>query len=192
MSIDPIQEFRSLSPQEQIKEGEDSLLSHILERGIETHAKYPNLGMDNLDAFFADRDCVRYPTRIVFEYGAEMAPHQFAQPEKDFRSGEGHAKVIYLRPTLKERPDYALAAIAYILPLVNYGDIIGDEHCLVYAASLLGLTEEECYRLMCEVADYCGSETKLQGEPDVYTPVEEPPPLPHSSNGSCGSGCGCG
>ncbi len=192
MSTDPVQEFRSLSPDEQIKEGEDSLLSHILERGIETHAKYPNLGMDNLDAFLADRDCVRYPTRIVFEYGAEMAPHQFAQPEQDFRSTEAHAKVIYLRPILKDRPDYAMAAIAYMLPLLNYGDIIGDEHCLIYTASLLGLSEDACYKLICEVADFCGSDERLQSEPDTHTPVSDPGPLPTMNGGSCGSGCGCG
>lgn len=162
MINDPIAEFRSLSPDQQIKEGEDSLLSRILEKAIEAHRKYPSLGMDNLDTFLSDSDCVRYPTRIVFEYGAEMAPHQFAQPEPDHRSSNPNAKVLYLRPILRDHPKYAVAAVAYMLPLLNYGDIIRDEHCLVYAATLLGLTEDECYDLVCEIADFAGSEVKYE------------------------------
>lgn len=190
--MDPIQAFRNMSPQQQAQEGEDSLLAHLLEKGIAAHQKYPGLGMDSVDTFLADRDCVRYATRLVFEYGAEMAPHQFAQPERDFRSTQAHAKVLYLRPALRESPRLAIAAVAYMLPLLNYGDIIRDEHCLVYASALLGLTEDECYELMCEVADFVDGEVKYEGEVAEGTPVPEYlPPLPQESDCSCGGGCGC-
>ncbi len=192
MEADPVAEFKRLSTQEQEREGEDSLLAHILEKGIAANAKYPELNMDSMESFLQDTDCVRYPTRIVFEYGAEMAPHQFAQPEKDFRADHPHAKVLYLRPALKTQERMSIAAIAYMLPLLNYGDIIRDEHCLVFASALLGITEDACYSLICEVADFVGSEAKKQSEVNEFTPVpEDLPPLPENGDCGCGSGCGC-
>ena len=164
---------------EQIKEGEDSLLAHVLEKSIQAREKYPEMGMDNVDTFLADSDCLRFPVRYVFEFGAEMAPHQFAQPEEDLRSGDPNARVIYLRPILRKRPGYAMLAIAYMVPLINYGEIVNDEHCLVYAASLLGLSEDDCYRMLCDMADFCGSETRY------------PEGSPKSGGCGCSSGCGC-
>ncbi len=155
---DPIAQFRALSPEAQIKEGEDSLLAHILERGSLAHMKYPDLGMDSIDTFLSDCDCLRFPARYVYEFGSEMAPHQFAQPEPDFRSDHSGASVIYLRPVLRERPDFALLAVAYLIPLINYGEVVRDEHCSVYAGTLLGLTEEECYQRMLDIAAFCGCE----------------------------------
>lgn len=179
MTSDPIEQFRRMTTAEQIKEGEDSLLSHILEKSIEAREKYPSLGMDNLDTFLGDTDCLRYPTRYVFEFGADMAPHQFAQPEEDVRSEDPNARVIYLRPNLRNRPDYAVLAIAYMVPTVNYGEVATDEHCLVFAASLLGKSEDECYEALCELADFCGSDIKYKEGSDSR------------SADTCGGGCSC-
>ena len=181
MISDPIEQFRRMTTAEQIKEGEDSLLAHILEKALQAREKYPNIGMDAIDTFLADSDCLRYPARYAYEFGADMAPHQFAQPEEDLRSNDPNARVLYVRPLLRKRPDYAILAIAYMIPLVNYGDIVNDEHCLVYAASLLGLSEDECYLRLCELADYCGSEVKY-AEKSANT----------SNSCACSSGCGCG
>ena len=180
---DPIETFRNLSTEEQVQEGEDSLLSHVLEKAIQAHNKYPEIGMDTMDAFLADSECLRYPTRYVFEFGADMAPHQFAQPEPDYRVEGGQGKVIYLRPPLRDRPDFASLAIAYIVPVINYGDIIRDEHCLIYAAALLGMTEDECYDKLCQLAEFAGVEKKYPEANDT----EEP-------NSDCDgvSGCECG
>ncbi len=167
MIFDPVAKFRALSPEAQIKEGEDSLLAHILERASVAHVRYPNLGMDTVDTFLSDRDCLRYPTRYVYEFGAEMAPHQFAQPEPDFRSDDSQALVIYLRPPLRERPEYALLAIAYMIPLINYGEVIRDEHCLVYAAALLGMTEDKCYESLMGLAQYCECEVMYPDNSDM-------------------------
>jgi len=184
MIEDPIEEFRKLSAQEQIQEGEDSLLSHILEKAVQAHNKYPGMGMDKMDTFLADSECLRYPTRYVFEFGADMAPHQFAQPEPDYRVEGGNGKVIYIRPHLRERPDLAIMAISYMVPVINYGEIIRDEHCIVYTAALLGMTEDECYEKLCELADYVGAEPKYPNEDD-----SEEAPIPESE--SCGSRCNC-
>jgi len=179
MIEDPIEAFRSLSPKEQVQEGEDSLLSHILEKAIQAHRKYSGMGMDKMDTFLIDSECLRFPTRYVFEFGADMAPHQFAQPEPDYRSERAQGKVIYLRPPLRDRPDLATLAIAYMVPVINYGEIARDEHCIVYASALLGLTEDECYERLCELAALTGAETKYPECGDVDTVVES-------------TSCGCG
>jgi hypothetical protein len=50
-----------------------------------------------------------------------------------------------------------------MVPVINYGEIIADEHCLLYAATLLGLMESEYYDRLCALADLCGAETRLPG-----------------------------
>jgi hypothetical protein len=71
--------------------------------------------------------------------------------------------VLYLRPRLRDRPDLLPLAVAYMIPLINYGDIITDEHCLRYGATLLGLTEDDYYRKLCALADWLGAEARLPG-----------------------------
>jgi hypothetical protein len=45
-----------------------------------------------------------------------------------------------------------------MIPLINYGEIIGDTLCLAYGAALLGLTESEYYTQICALADLVGAE----------------------------------
>jgi len=51
----------------------------------------------------------------------------------------------------------------YMIPLINYGDIITDEHCLLYGATLLGMMEEEFYQAICRLAEFVGAETRVPG-----------------------------
>ena len=57
----------------------------------------------------------------------------------------------------------ALLAVAYMIPVINYGDIITDEHCLRYGATLLGMMEEEFYDAVCRMADYAGATSHPSG-----------------------------
>ena len=41
-------------------------------------------------------------------------------------------------PLLRERPDLLPLAVAYMIPLINYGDIISDEHCLALRRHVAG------------------------------------------------------
>lgn len=155
----PVDNIRNMAKTAQlIKEGEDGLAAHLLESARHARLKHGGLTMKNLGAFLADRECVRYPTRLVFEFGM-MAPHQFAQPDVDFRDSE-HGCVLYLRPSLGQRPDLLPLAVAYMLPAINYGEIINDEHCLTYGAALLGMTKERFYEDICKMADLAGAEAK--------------------------------
>jgi hypothetical protein len=45
----------------------------------------------------------------------------------------------YLRPPLRDHPDLVVLAVAYMIPVINYGEIVTDEHCRCYGTTLLGL-----------------------------------------------------
>lgn len=154
-AADPVAQLRQLSTEELIQLGEDSLKQRLVEQAVYAHQKYHPLTPAALEALLADPECARYPTRLVFEFG-EMAMHQFAQPEPDPRNLQENGRVLYLRPVLQSRPDLVLLAVAYMLPALNYGEIITDEHCQLYGAALLGLMREEFYAQICALADFAG------------------------------------
>ena len=126
------------------------------------HQKYAPLTVANLDALLQDADCVRHPVRLAYEFG-EMALHQFAQPDMDWRNTDQEGRVLYLRPSLREYPELVVPAVAYMIPTVNYGDVINDDHCVLYGATLLGMLEEEFYSAVCHLADLVGAEPHLPG-----------------------------
>ncbi len=159
-ATDPIADLRRMSAAELEKLGQDSLRDHILAQAVVAHQKHGPLTFDKLDRLLNDPECVRHPTRLVFEFG-EMAMHQFAQPDIDWRNQENDGRVLYMRPLLRERHDLVVLAVAYMIPLINYGDIISDEHCLPYGAALLGLMEVEYYQQMCALADLVGAEPRV-------------------------------
>lgn len=163
-AADPVKDLRALSPEALARVGDESLRQRLAEQAVLAHLRYRPLGPEKLDALLADSDCVRYPTRLVFEFG-EMAGHQFAQPDLDHRNTDKDGRVLYLRPILRDRPDLVLLAVAYMLPVINYGEVITDEHCLLYGATLLGLMEEEFYRQVCALADFSGTETRCRATP---------------------------
>jgi len=156
-------DLRKMSPIELEQLGQDSLRDHLLAQAVVAHQKHGPLTFDKLEALLHDPDCLRYPVRLVYEFG-EMAMHQFAQPDLDHRNTEQAGRVLYLRPILRDRRDLVLLAVAYMIPLINYGDIISDEHCLRYGAALLGMMEDEFYRDICKLADFVGAEHRLPGQ----------------------------
>ncbi len=156
-------DLRRMSAAELEKLGQDSLREHLLAQAVVVHHKYAPLTADKLEALLQDAECVRHPTRLVYEFG-EMALHQFAQPDVDWRNTDQDGRVLYVRPLLRERADLLPLAVAYMIPLINYGDIISDEHCISYGATLLGMMEEEYYSAICRLADYVGAEVRGTNE----------------------------
>lgn len=157
-------DLRKLSPVELEQLGQQSLREHLVAQAIVAHQKHGPLTADKLEALLHDPDCLRHPVRLIFEFG-EMAMHQFAQPDIDWRNTEQDGRVLYVRPLLRERPDLLPLAIAYMIPLINYGDIITDDHCRSYGAMLLGMMEEEFYQQICELAELVGAEARLASSP---------------------------
>lgn len=157
-------QLRKLSPAALEQLGQHSLREHLVAQAVVAYQKYGPLIADKLDALLHDPDCLRHPVRLVFEFG-EMAMHQFAQPDIDWRNTEQDGRVLYLRPLLRERPDLLPLAVAYMIPLLNYGDIVTDDHCLAYGATLLGLLEEEYYQKLCALSDELGAEARFAQPP---------------------------
>ena len=159
-------DLRRMSAAELEQLGQDSLRDHILAQAVVAHQKHGLLTFAKLESLLTDPECVRHPTRLVFEFG-EMAMHQFAQPDFDWRNQEQDGRVLYLRPLLRDRPDLVVLAVAYLIPLINYGEIITDEHCLRYGAALLGLMEDEYYQKICALSDWVGAERRVAGQTAV-------------------------
>lgn len=149
-----------MTPAELERLGQQSLREHLLAQAVVAHQKHGPITTGKLEALLHDPDCLRHPVRLVFEFG-EMAMHQFAQPDIDWRNTEQDGRVLYVRPRLRERPDLLPLAVAYLIPVINYGDIITDEHCLSYGATLLGMMENEYYQKLCALCDLLGAEVRL-------------------------------
>jgi len=180
-------ELRRMSEAELVEVFEDSLTGRLREQAVEALARHGRFGPGNLERFLVDRDTVRYPTRLVLEFGPEMAVHQFAQPEPDIRNPGG--VMLYLRPVLGRRPDLLAFAVSYMIPVINYGRIVSDEHCLEYGSSLTGLDKEAYYRRICEVAEFVGAEALDVNDPRAH--VAEETPVGIEGPGCGGGGCGC-
>ncbi len=159
--LDSAAGLRSMSAAELERLGQQSLSEHLVAQASLAASKYAPLNRERVEAFLQDPECVRYPVRLAFEFG-DMAMHQFAQPDIDWRNRDKNGRLLYLRPTLHDRPDLVPLAVAYMVPVINYGEIITDEHCLLYGAALLGLTPQNYYAQICSLADLCGAETKAR------------------------------
>ena len=157
-----VADLRQLSPADLEELGQSSLREHILAQAIVAHQKHAPLTSDRLESLLHDPDCLRHPVRLVFEFG-EMALHQFAQPDIDWRNTKQDGRALYVRPLLGDRPDLLPLAVAYTIPVINYGDIVTDELCLLYGATLLGMMETEYYGQICGLAEFLGIETRLVG-----------------------------
>ncbi|MCC7374000.1 MAG: hypothetical protein IT581_05050 [Verrucomicrobiales bacterium] len=153
-------DLRKLSSSELERLGQQSLRDHLEAQAVIAHQKYSPLTAEKFDALLHDPECLRHPVRLAFEFG-EMAMHQFAQPDIDWRNTEQDGRVLYVRPLLRDRRDLLPLAVAYMIPVINYGDVISDEHCLAYGATLLGLTENEYYRALTRMSDDLGAEARV-------------------------------
>ncbi len=162
--LETVDEIRRMTDSELAQVAEDGLTTRLREQGDAARAQFGGLRPSNLGTFLEDRNHVRRPTRLVLELG-EMGMHQFAQPEDDIRTPGG--MMLYLRPLLGKRPDYLIRAVAYMIPVVNYGAIIEDEHCLVYGAALFGETPEIFYESICAIADWLGAESATRSKAPV-------------------------
>jgi len=167
-TFDSVADMRRMSEAQLEQLGQDSLREHLLAQALVAHQKYGPVTFEKLGVLLSDPECLRYPTRLVYEFG-EMAMHQFAQPDLDYRHPEPNGRVLYVRPILREHPEKVVLAVAYMMPLINYGAIIHDEHCIAFGATLLGLLDSEFYREICALADFVGAEVRFPGG-DCGTP----------------------
>ena len=141
-----------MSKQLTIDDARQSLNSHVAAKGEELREKYgPHIGWDELLKILEDRTFVRYPCEIQFDAGP-LLEGEFAHPiPKGGQPEDGFT--IFIHPfhaaNLERVPYLAL----YQLVLVNYGDFVSAEDAETFGAHALGLSKDDYYRVLCEMAD---------------------------------------
>lgn len=180
---DFLAELRRLSTAELEDLGQRSLRDHAVAQAEVAREKHGPFTGERLEALLRDPACLRHPVRLVFEFG-EMAMHQFGQPDIDWRNTAEDGRVLYLRPMLRDQPELVLLAVAYLIPVINYGDVVTDEVCVHYGAALLDLAPGEFYRRICRLADAVGAAERAAGAPDDEPLRFAAPVAPNT--GSCG------
>lgn len=141
-----------MSKKPTVEDFRQSLNAHVAAKGEEIFKKYgPRVGWTELQRILADRACVRYPCEIVFDSGL-LSPGEFAHPvAKSERPEDGFTMFVHpFYMTQLERVSYL---VLYQLVLVNYGEFASPGDAEVFGASALGISKDEYYGVLCEMAD---------------------------------------
>ena len=153
-------QLRAMGGAELARLGDESLRAHLVDMAMVANQSYAPFRDGLLTKLMDDRNVVRYPVKLVFEMGS-LAAHQFAQPEPN-----GQGFTLYLHPELKSRPDDVIRALAYFIPVMNFGELINDDHCLLYGATLVGTTVDDYFKQLCRLADDIGAPAQDRGAID--------------------------
>ncbi len=129
-----------------------SLTAHVAAKGAEILEKYgPHIGWKELQHILNDRACVRYPCEIVFDAGA-LEPGEFAHPmAKGARPEDGFT--LHVHPFFMTQLERVPELVLYQLVLVNYGEFATAEDAETFGAAALGISRDEYYASLCELAD---------------------------------------
>lgn len=133
----------------------ESLNAHVAVKGREIFEKYgPAIGWNELLQILEDRACVRYPCQLAFEAGP-LGPGEFAHPvAKGSRPEDGFT--MYVHPHFLISPDLVPYLVLYQLVLVNYGEFAGPDDAEAFGSAALGLSKDDYYRAVCDLADQLG------------------------------------
>jgi hypothetical protein len=142
--------------------GKDSLQAHLVESATQAHIKYRALRQNQLYAFLSDADFVRFPVRLNFNREA-LAPHQFGQPEPD-PGLSSKAYILTLHPRIREEEQMIRQAIAFFVPIMNFGTLVTEDLALLYGATLTGMPVDKFYKALCHIADFIGAVPCFSGE----------------------------
>jgi hypothetical protein len=137
------------------EDARQSLNGHVAAKGREIRAKYgPHIGWKELLRIMADRACVRYPCEIVFDAGP-LEPGEFAHPvAKGERPEDGFT--MYVHPFFMTQLERVSSLVLYQLVLVNYGEFASADDAETFGAAALGISRDEYYAMLCEMADEIG------------------------------------
>ena len=133
-------------------DGKISLNAHAAEKGAAIREKYgPRIGWNELSRILEDRACVRYPCTIKFDAGP-LHHGEVAHPVPNGdRPEDGFT--ICVHPLFMIRLDQVPHLVLYQLVLVNYGEFASPEDAETLGSSALGISREEYYRMLCDLAD---------------------------------------
>jgi hypothetical protein len=141
-----------MSKQLTTEDGRLSLNAHAAAMGLEIREKYgPRIGWTELQRILQDRSCVRYPCEILFD-AAGLQTGEFAHPVAKAEQPEA-GFTIFVHPLLLLQLERVPPLVLYQLVLINYGDFASADDAETFGANALGLSKEDYYRALCEVAD---------------------------------------
>jgi len=134
------------------QEARQSLNASAAAIGAGIYDKYgPRIGWQQLLQILADRTCVRYPCKIVFD-AAPLQAGEFAHPvAKGDRPEDGFT--LYVHPFFMTQLEQVPLLALYQLVLVNYGAFAAPEDAEAFGAAALGLARDEYYDALCRLAD---------------------------------------
>ena|ERR1041385_501814 len=135
-----------------VEDARQSLSAHVAEKGLQVHEKYgPTIGWSELQQLLEDRSVTRYPCEIVFDT-AGLLDGEFAHPGPNSEDPEDGFK-IHVHPLFMVQLDDVPLLVLYQLVLVNYGEFASPEDAEIFGANALGITKDEYYDQICELAD---------------------------------------
>lgn len=143
------------------EDARQSLNEHVAAKGAEIRAKYgPNIGWRELQKILADRIHVRYPCEINFDAGP-LQPGEFAHPiAKGERPEDGF--VMHVHPVFMTQLAQVPWLVLYQLVLVNYGEFATADDAETFGAAALGISRDEYYQTLCELAEQVGHSVACQ------------------------------
>ena len=157
-----------------------SLTAHVEHKGLEIFARYgPRLDWAGLQRLLEDRTQVRYPCEIAFDAGPLQAG-EFAHPvPKGDTPEEGF--VMHVHPVYMLDLGQVPPLVLYQLVALNYGEFASADDAEGFGAAALGMTRDEYYDLISELAGQVG-----------YEPETLPAGIEAAGGGCGGGGCSCG
>lgn len=137
------------------EDGRQSLNAHLASKADEIRATYgPHIGWKELLRILEDRACVRYPCEIVFD-AKPLTEGELAHPvAKGERPEDGFT--MFVHPLFLTQPQQVAYVVLYQLVVVNYGDFASPDDAETFGATVLGLSKDEYYHALCDMADALG------------------------------------
>jgi len=136
-----------------------SLNTHVAAKGEEIREKYgPQIGWKEMLQVLCDRSVVRYPCEVIFD-AAPLLEGEFAHAMPNSEDPQDGFKV-FVHPFFSLQLERVPHLVFYQLVRVNYGEFASADDAEVFGASALGLSKDEYYGMLCEMAD------EITGEPD--------------------------
>lgn len=163
-----------------LEDAQQSLTGHVASKGQEIRDKYgPQIGWSEMQRILEDRTCVRYPVELVFD-DTPLRDGEFAHPIARGELPEDGYR-LYVHPFFSVEPGLVPALVLYQLVLVNYGDFASPEDAEVFGSTVLGISRDEYYGMLCAASDSISEGTGMQA----------PEPAHSHDGGGCGCGGGC-
>lgn len=137
------------------EDARQSLNAHVAAKGCELFLRHGAVSYAGLTAVLQDRTLVRYPCEIAFD-SSRLNPGEFAHAEQKGEHPED-GFTIWVHPIYLTQLPKVPYLVYYQLVVVNYGEFASPQDAETFGAAALGLTVDEYYAEICELADLLGA-----------------------------------